>query len=621
MVGPRGATGLTGPIGASGSGATGSTGIEGPTGATGLTGSTGAGTTGATGVDGSTGATGATGLEGSTGATGIGATGATGIGATGATGVAGGQGATGSTGIQGGTGATGEGATGATGIQGIQGSTGATGIQGINGSTGATGTQGIHGSTGSTGATGIQGIQGTTGATGVQGIQGATGLGYDGVTSTTSATPASSGTITLTTNRQGAFVTGSRVRAINTTSNYFEGVVTITGGTSFAIAADFNVGTTTASSWTISIAGNRGATGIQGSTGATGPQGPQGSTGATGPQGTQGSTGATGVQGVQGIQGSTGATGQQGATGLTSLSFRNKIINGNFDIWQRGTSLASGTGERYLSDRFASASVGSTYTASQQLFTNGQTSVPNNPSFFHRNVVSSVAGSLNFTALVQRTESVATFSGQTVTLSFYAKADSSKNISIEFAQVFGTGGTPSSQINAIGVQKLSLTTSWQKFTVTANIPSISGKTIGTDGNDYFNTAFWFDAGSSFNSRTNSLGQQSGTFDIAQVQLEEGSVATPFEVRPIGTELALCQRYYERGNYYAVAGVSNASIVASYETPIYFSITKRVVPTITGTSNEGSFISSVSYTNMCTAGRSNIVATRINSGTFIALAEI
>jgi len=276
----------------------------------------------------------------------------------------------------------------------------------------------------------------------------------------------------------------------------------------------------------------------------------------------------------------------------SSLCFRNKIINGNFDIWQRGTSLASGTGPRLLADRFRNNSVGSTYTASRQSFAVGQTDVPNNPSFFHRTVVSSVAGNGNFTASAQSIESVETFSGQTITASFYAKADSSKNIAVDFSQVFGTGGTPSSPVSGIGTQKLSLTTSWQKFTVTANIPSISGKTIGGDGNDNFQIIFWFDAGSDWNSRTNSLGQQSGTFDIAQVQLEAGSVATPFEVRPIGTELALCQRYYERSNLTS-AGARYASALGEWNVrDVALKTTMRAVPTIT--------LTSISYVNCSNA---------------------
>ena len=77
------------------------------------------------------------------------------------------------------------------------------------------------------------------------------------------------------------------------------------------------------------------------------------------------------------------------------------------------------------------------------------------------------------------------------------------------------------------------------------MPSISGKTLGTAADSFLFLGVYFDAGSDFNARTDSLGQQSGTFDIAQVQIEPGSVATPFERRSIGTELALCQRYFNK----------------------------------------------------------------------------
>jgi len=222
--------------------------------------------------------------------------------------------------------------------------------------------------------------------------------------------------------------------------------------------------------------------------------------------------------------------------------FRNRIINGNFDIWQRGTSF---TGNEYGADRWIHNRVGTTHTASRQPFTLGQTDVPNEPTYYCRTVVSSVAGASNFSALVQFIEDVRTFAGQQVTVSFWAKVDSTKNITIELQQNFGTGGSPSAPVQGIGSTKVSIGTSWQKITVTATVPSISGKTLGTTVNNYLGLAIFFDAGSDFNARTVSLGQQSGTFDIAQVQIEPGSVATPFEQRPIGTELALCQRYFNR----------------------------------------------------------------------------
>ena len=254
---------------------------------------------------------------------------------------------------------------------------------------------------------------------------------------------------------------------------------------------------------------------------------------------------------------------------------RNAIINGNFDIWQRGTSF---TGSEYGADRWGSGRVGTTHTATRQAFTPGQTDVPNNPAYYIRTVVSSVAGAGNYDHLLQLIESVRTLSGQQVTVSFWAKADSTKNISVELSQSFGTGGSPSAAVNTIGVTKVSIGTSWQKVTVTANVPSISGKTLGTDGNDYLGLFIWFDAGSTFNSRTDTLGQQSGTFEIAQVQVEPGPVATPFERRPQQVELALCQRYFCRTMAHA-----QSPVVGSVITPIYFPVQMRALPTTSNVS--------------------------------------
>jgi hypothetical protein len=245
-------------------------------------------------------------------------------------------------------------------------------------------------------------------------------------------------------------------------------------------------------------------------------------------------------------------TGVEGAgeVSLTNVSlgggafmFRNKIINGNFDIWQRGTSqTSSGYGS---ADRWENFNTGSTKTTSQQTFTVGQTEVPNNPKYYLRNVITTGGGVNDRVLSNQKIEDVTALAGKTLTFSFWAKADSAKNIATEVVQNFGTGGSPSATVTGIQVKTHNLTTSWQKFTDTISIPSISGKTIGSDENHYMSFAFWFDAGSSYNSRTNSLGNQSGTFDIAQFQLEEGTAATPFEHRPIGMELSLCQRYYQK----------------------------------------------------------------------------
>jgi hypothetical protein len=267
-----------------------------------------------------------------------------------------------------------------------------------------------------------------------------------------------------------------------------------------------------------------------------------------------------------------------------SFMFRNKLINGNFDIWQRGTSQTiSGYGS---ADRWVCSNAESTKTASRQAFDLGQMDVPGNPKYFMRHVVTSVAGSGNQVHMYQNIEGVSTLAGKTATLSFWAKADSNKNIAVEFAQVFGTGGSPSSAITAIESQLISLSSSWTKYTVTVNIPSISGKTLGSDGNNHAGVIFWFDAGSNFNVRAANLGQQSGTFDIAQVQIEEGAVATPFEQRPIGVELGLCQRYYLRWSttqntgfspFFGFAPLTNL-VQATYSLPVEMRVTPFAVDT-------------------------------------------
>lgn len=260
---------------------------------------------------------------------------------------------------------------------------------------------------------------------------------------------------------------------------------------------------------------------------------------------------------------------------------KNHIINGNFDVWQRATSqTSSGYGS---DDRWSNTHNVSTKTHSRQAFTLGQTAVPNNPKYYSRTVVTTGGTAGSYTYKYHRVENVALLAGKSVTLSFWAKADASKNIAVGFSQIFGTGGTPSSNVSTTGTT-CALTTSWQKFTVTVTLPSVSGKTIGTDGNDCLSINFWFDAGSDYNSVTNTLGSQSGTFDLAQAQLEEGNYATGFENRRYNDELAYCKRYYVEATslttsqgYLALTRMSSTSNIyrAHFEYP-----TMRTIPTVT-----------------------------------------
>ena len=235
---------------------------------------------------------------------------------------------------------------------------------------------------------------------------------------------------------------------------------------------------------------------------------------------------------------------------------RNAVVNGGLDIWQRGPGPFTTNGA-YSADQALLAFSGSTMTVTQQTFTPGNTIAGYEPRFYLRSVVSSVAGVGNYAILDRRIESVRTFAGQTVTLSFWAKANTAKSIAIEFYQNFGVGGAPSADVNGIGSTLIPLSTSWERKSVTVTIPSISGKTLGTTHDGFLRFFLWMDAGSSYAARAAGLPQQSGTFDFWGFQLEVGDRPTSFERRPYATELALCQRYFWRVDFAARPHICNA----------------------------------------------------------------
>jgi hypothetical protein len=216
-----------------------------------------------------------------------------------------------------------------------------------------------------------------------------------------------------------------------------------------------------------------------------------------------------------------------------NLGRRNVLINGNFNVWQRGTSLSAAG---FITDRWRSTTgLNGAMTISRQSFATGQTDVPNNPKYFFRHAQTTAHTNTGYNHDRQRIESVETLAGKVCTLTWYMKADASRTIAVRRIQNFGTGGSPSASVDTQILASQTITTSWVKYTLTFTMPSINGKTIGTNNNDYVEIGF--DYGAEANNTY--------TIDIAQVQLEANSQATPFEHRSFGEELALCQRYYYR----------------------------------------------------------------------------
>jgi len=212
--------------------------------------------------------------------------------------------------------------------------------------------------------------------------------------------------------------------------------------------------------------------------------------------------------------------------GAQFVAGKNKIINGDFGVWQRGTSFTNTnyfyTADRWITYGYATNST----TVTRQSFTVGSAPVAGYESQYFLRINSSNSQ----TWIAQRIEDVRTLANQTVTISFWAKASTGTPVlGVRWYQDFGSGGSTGVATDS---SNITLSTSWTRYSRTITVPSISGKTLGTSNfieMTLFSTTINFD------------------LDIWGVQVEAGSVATPFTTATgtIQGELAACQRYYVR----------------------------------------------------------------------------
>jgi hypothetical protein len=276
----------------------------------------------------------------------------------------------------------------------------------------------------------------------------------------------------------------------------------------------------------------------------------------------------------------TGITGG-GTSGAVTVSFdqanfgggqyaagKNKILNSDSSIWQRGTSFTGG--DQYTADRWRMEGDTTGYSVSRQTFTPGTAPVAGYEGQFFTRLVRGTGGT--FVNLQQRIEDVRTFAGQTVTLSFWAKASASCTIEPYYIQVFGSGG--SGAVSASFGTTTTLTTSWVRYSYTVAIASVSGKTIGASS--YLNILT-----ARITSATNV------DVDTWGVQLEAGSTATPYQTATgtIQGELAACQRYYWNWKSGTSLTMGIGRYTTATEMGIYtlFPVTMRTAPTLVATS--------------------------------------
>jgi len=278
------------------------------------------------------------------------------------------------------------------------------------------------------------------------------------------------------------------------------------------------------------------------------------------------------------------------APNATSFGFRNRLFNGSYAVAQRGTTFASGSNndDTYNLDRWYVLSDGNDIVD----ITQNTAAAPPEQKFCIALDVETINKKFGVAQIIENIN-CADLQGQTVTLSFQAKVSATTKLDNVKCAVVAWSGTADSVtsdiISAWGAEgtnptlianatyentpaNLNVTTSWATYTVSAPIDTASTNNVIV--------FIWSDV------TDTTLGD---FLYLAGVQLEAGSVATPFERRPYGTELALCQRYYQKSGGNTVLVIQSRWSDGSMNGTGWFRTSMRATPTVTSTNANTSIL--------------------------------
>ena len=284
------------------------------------------------------------------------------------------------------------------------------------------------------------------------------------------------------------------------------------------------------------------------------------------------------------------------------LSHRNKVINGAMRFSQRATSFTSTLADtQYILDRFTHIIRGTNDSYYYQVtdhpegFSNSMKVSPNST---HTPSASDNAG---FQTYIEGQDlqdlNFGSANAKTFTVSFYAKSASQNN---GHQYTFQIRSYPSSGTTRIKNYPFTVTTSWQRYSFTftgdtgADIANTHGAGMamlwnlnaGPDdiASQYTN---WTTLGKYMcvTGQSNFLDNTNNEFYLTGVQLEVGSVATPFEHRSYGEELRLCQRYFYKvqGDQGERVGIGGCAVnTTEFRMNVTFPVAMRQLPGISGT---------------------------------------
>lgn len=315
------------------------------------------------------------------------------------------------------------------------------------------------------------------------------------------------------------------------------------------------------------------------------------------------------------------------------LGMRNRIINGDMRIHQRGGAVTTGGG--FPVDRFVALRSGGAAT-----FTAQQSTVV--PAGFTHSLLYQVGtgaspGSSDFSGLIQLIEGLnvadlawGTASAQPITVSFKVRS----SVTGTFAFAIRNGASNRSYVASFTIN--SANTFEDKAVV---IPGDTSGTWATDNSIGLSLIFDLGVGASLSTTAGSwqagnfigltggtklISTSSATFYVTGVQIEAGSTATPFERRQYGQEVMLCQRYYETGAFGFNGSYQAGGSGCFFYTP--FKVTKRTTPSISTSSVTSANLTSpaVSPANADTftcGGVATVTGVVVYYGAFAASAEL
>ena len=319
-------------------------------------------------------------------------------------------------------------------------------------------------------------------------------------------------------------------------------------------------------------------------------------------------------------------SGQMGVADL--FSNKNAVINGDFNIWQRGVSFVSVVDQQYTADRWLYAKSGAMVhdiSRSTDVPTVAQAGrVFNYSLLIDCQTIDSSISATDFCVIEQRIEgyNFLPIAQRPLTLSFWVKAT---KIGIHCAYIKNTGGDRA----YVAEFTINASDTWEFKTISFpatpaagtwnyvnGIGLLVGFTLACGSNLQTTPNAWQNNGALGSAnQVNACDNAANNFRICGIQLETGSIATSFEQRSLSGELSLCQRYYEKSYDLGTAPGSITSAgchcytnqnTQGNRTTSYFKAAKRASPTVvsysvgTGASGKMRIASNSSDTN-CTVG--------------------